>query len=404
MNDHKAEMHIRSLNAGDLEQFNGLLRYAFQVTDEELYKIGWKEDEIKQSKFPVLESADVLGWFEGDRLASQIAVYPMQINIHGRIRNMGFVTGVATYPEYAGLGLMSELMKRSLCAMRERGQSISFLYPYSIPFYRRKGWEIVSDKMTFHIKDTQLPTKADVPGWVRRVDTDSPDLLSLHDRFARRTHGCLIRNDLAWDEYWRWDVDDEQVAVYYGENGEPLGYLVYLLENDVFRIKEMVYLNQEAHKGLWNYVSAHESMVDEVYGCNYYNHAIAFMLEDSETKETIRPYIMARIVDFEQFIGKYNFSDCDRTDALTFQITDSLLEWNNGPFTVEFQKEGAPRVSRGAFGKTVKLSIGTLTAMLMGYKRPAYLRRIERLEAGDAAVSLLESVIPKEKAYFSDYI
>lgn len=404
MNDPKARMHIRELTARDLEQFNALLRYAFQVTDEELYKIGWKEDEIKQSKFPVLESADVLGWFEGDRLASQIAVYPMQINIHGRIRDMGFVTGVATYPEYAGMGLMSELMKRSLCAMRERGQSISFLYPYSIPFYRRKGWEIVSDKMTFHIKDTQLPRKAEVPGWVRRVENDSPDLLSLHDRFARRTHGCLIRNDLAWDEYWRWDVDDEQVAVYYGGDGTPLGYLVYLLENDVFRIKEMVYLNQEAHKGLWNYVGAHDSMVDEVYGCNYYNHAIAFMLEDSETKETIRPYIMARIVDVEQFLRGYDFSDCDRDAAVTFEIADSLLEWNNGPFTVEFRREGGPRLTRERSGRTVKLSIGILTAMLMGYKRPAYLRRIERLEASDAAISLLESVIPKEKAYFSDYI
>ena len=71
---------------------------------------------------------------------------------------------------------------------------------------------------------------------------------------------------------------------------------------------------------------------------------------------------------------------------------------------MEFRKEGRPRLFKGASGKEVKLSIGILTAMLMGYKRPAYLRRIERLEAGDAAISLLESVIPKEKAYFSDYI
>lgn len=404
MNDPKAAMHMRALTAADLEQFNNLLRYAFQVTDEELYKIGWEEDEIKQSKFPVLESADVLGWFEGDRLASQMAVYPMQVNIHGVIRHMGFITGVATYPEYAGMGLMSELMKRSLMEMRERGQSISFLYPYSIPFYRHKGWEIVSDKMSFRIKDTQLPKKTEVPGRVRRVEEDDPDLLALHDRFARKTHGCLIRNELAWAEYWRWDVEDEQVAVYYGANGEPLGYLVYLLENDVFRIKEMVYLNQEAHKGLWNYVSAHESMVNEVYGNNYYNHAIAFMLEDSETKETIRPYIMARIVDFERFIRKYNFSDCDRDDAITFQLEDPFLEWNRGVFTVEFHKSGPPTLSRQPAEKCVKLSIGILTAMLMGYKRPSYLRRIERLEASDAAVTLLESIIPKEKAYFSDYI
>ena len=42
---------------------------------------GWEVDDIRQSKFPVLERANVLGWFDGGRLVSQIAVYPMRMNI-----------------------------------------------------------------------------------------------------------------------------------------------------------------------------------------------------------------------------------------------------------------------------------------------------------------------------------
>ena len=64
---------IQELDASHLEQFNALLRYAFQVTEEELVQVGWQEDEIKQSKFPILESAHVLGCFEGKTLAAQIA-------------------------------------------------------------------------------------------------------------------------------------------------------------------------------------------------------------------------------------------------------------------------------------------------------------------------------------------
>lgn len=45
---------IQELDASHLEQFNALLRYAFQVTEEELVQVGWQEDEIKQSKFPIL--------------------------------------------------------------------------------------------------------------------------------------------------------------------------------------------------------------------------------------------------------------------------------------------------------------------------------------------------------------
>ena len=104
---------IQELDASHLEQFNALLRYAFQVTEEELVQVGWQEDEIKQSKFPILESAHVLGCFEGKTLAAQIAVYPMQVNVEGALLDTGFVTGVATYPEYAGIGLMSTLIRQA---------------------------------------------------------------------------------------------------------------------------------------------------------------------------------------------------------------------------------------------------------------------------------------------------
>lgn len=403
LNSMQNKMQIKKLGKEHIDLYNELLRYAFQVTEEELVKVGWEDDEIKQSKFPVLEHADVIGWFDGDKLASQLTVYPMQINIQGTIYKMGGVTGVATYPEYAGMGLMSILMKKSLEDMRLRGQTISFLYPYSIPFYRHRGWEIVSDKMTFKIRDDQLPKKKDVPGMVDRVPRDSEELITLHNRFAQKTHGCLIRNSLEWDEYWRWDVDDEIVAIYYNANREPLGYLIYLLENDVFLMKEMIYMNEEARVGLWGYISAHYSMVNEVKGSNYTNHSIAFLLEDSDITETIHPYMMARIVDFQGFLSKYHFSSTKRNDSITFSISDPMLEWNNCSVTVRFSEASPPVIVEDPAAKTISADIGAITALLMGYKRPTYLNRIERISANAETLGLLEDIIPKEKAYFSDY-
>lgn len=395
---------IQELDASHLEQFNALLRYAFQVTEEELVQVGWQEDEIKQSKFPILESAHVLGCFEGKTLAAQIAVYPMQVNVEGALLDTGFVTGVATYPEYAGIGLMSTLIRQALTDMRGRGQSISFLCPYSIPFYRHKGWEIVSDKMTFRIRDNQLPKPQPVPGKVRRIAWDDPSLAAVHDRFAAKTHGCLVRNALAWDEYWRWDVDDEVVAMYYDAAEEPQGYLVYLLKREIFKIKEMVYLNDEARRGMWDYVTAHYSMVTEVSGCNYTNHSLAFTLEDSDIRETVQPYVMARIVDFAAFIMRYNFAEASSGDAITFRIHDKVLDWNEQEFTVRFHADGTHTLSAEPSPYTAEMSIGTATCMLMGYKRPAYLKSIDRLTADAKTTALLERLIPTGKAYFSDYI
>ncbi|MFQ9800414.1 MAG: GNAT family N-acetyltransferase [Clostridia bacterium] len=68
-------------------------------------------------------------------------MYPMRVNIHGRIFEMGRCHGGCHLPlEYAGMGLMHELMTRSLQEMRSRGQTISFFISLFHPFYRKKGW------------------------------------------------------------------------------------------------------------------------------------------------------------------------------------------------------------------------------------------------------------------------
>ena len=204
----------RYLEAKDLDQYNALLRYTFQVTEEELTATGWKDDEIKQSKFPVLERADVLGCFDGDTLVSQFAVYPLKMNIYDTVYHVGFVTSVCTYPEYTGQGIMKHLMIKGLTQMHEEGKSFALLYPYSIPLYHHLGWEIVSNKISFNIKDRQIPTKVKAPGYVRRVSWDNTEFHELHSHFASITHGCLFRNSLAWEEYWRWDEDDTNAVSY----------------------------------------------------------------------------------------------------------------------------------------------------------------------------------------------
>ena len=52
-----SNLTFRPLTIDDAEQYNALLRYAFQVTEQELSESGWKDDEIKQSKFVPMCSA-----------------------------------------------------------------------------------------------------------------------------------------------------------------------------------------------------------------------------------------------------------------------------------------------------------------------------------------------------------
>ncbi|MDR6124012.1 putative acetyltransferase [Bacillus sp. SLBN-46] len=385
------------------QQFNELLRYVFQVTKKELQKVGWEEREIALAKLPVLEKADVLGWFDGEKLISQLAVYPFQVNIFGRTYEMGGLTGVSTYPEYANMGLMSKLMRQALADMQQRKQSISYLFPYSIPFYRRKGWEIISDKMTFEIRDNQLPKVKKVTGYVERLNTEHPDIRTVYRNFSSMRHAAMIRNELAWDEYWRWDLDDLTAAVYYDRSHQPQGYLLYWISKDVLHVKEMVYIHQEARTGLWNFISAHFSMVSKVEGNTFTNDPLAFWLEDGDIKETITPYYMARIVDIKQFISQYPFKAVSTDTQLTFMLDDPILEWNQGIFTLHVNDKGQGKLFESENSPDFSLDIQTLTTMLLGYKRPSYLAIIGRLASDEQTVEILENLIEREIPYFSDY-
>ena len=250
--NNKKNLKMKPVGSEYMEQYNALLRYVFQVTEQELSSIGWQEREIIRAKFPTMEKADVIGWFDNDTLVSQVAVYPMHVRIFGKTYAMGGLTGVGTYPEYSNMGLMHKLLEQALKNMKEKGQDICYLYPYSIPYYRRKGWELISDKISYEIKDYQLPKNRQVPGDVRRVKTESDELKETYERYAMRTHGAILRDDLAWNEYWLWDSDDIMSAIYYNEKNEPDGYVIYWIANEVFHIKDMIFINEDARTGLWN--------------------------------------------------------------------------------------------------------------------------------------------------------
>ena len=399
----KRNLTMKKVGMEHLKQYNQLLRYVFQVTDQELQQVGWEEKEIIRAKAPTLERADVLGWFDGENLISQVAVYPMKVRIFSEVYDMGGLTGVGTYPEYANQGLMHKLLEQALKNMKDRQQSICYLYPYSVPYYRRKGWEIISDRITYEISDYQLPKNKQVPGEVQRVEVESEEVKKTYERFALQTHGALLRDDLAWNEYLLWDTDDLMAAVYYNEQGDPDGYVLYDIRDEVFHIKDMIFVNEEARSGLWNFISAHFSMITKVIGNTYTDEPLAFLLEDADIRETISPYFMARIVDLEAFIKQYPFKPDNVKREWTFTMDDPILTCNQGIFTLTISEAGQGEIKRTTEKTNDRINIQTMTTMLLGYKRPDYLYKIGRLVCNSQTLDMLEDAIEQQTPYFSDY-
>ena len=72
------------------------------------------------------------------------------------------------------------------------------------------------------------------------------------------------------------------------------------MADEVFHIKEMFYLNQEARNGLWNFITAHFSMVYWVKGDIYKNEPLAFQ-KTAKLKKALNPIIWRELLMSKPF-------------------------------------------------------------------------------------------------------
>lgn len=144
-------------------------------------------------------------------------------------------------------------------------------------------------------------------------------------------------------------------------------------------------------------------MIDRVEGNTYTDEPLAFLLEDASIKEVIYPYYMGRIVDFPAFIDNYPFK-ADGTDRQwRFSMSDPIMKCNQGSFLLTISKDDKGKVKRISEECEDKISMQTMTTMLMGYKRPDYLAKIGRIQADEETIDMLEDAIEQQAPYISDY-
>ena len=194
-------------------------------------------------------------------------------------------------------------------------------------------------------------------------------------------------------------------AIYYNENEEPDGYIIYWIENEVFYIKDMIFNHEEARTGLWNFVSAHFSMIDRVEGSTYTDEPLAFLLEDASIKESISPYYMARIVDFPAFVADYPFKADGTEREWRFSMTDPIMECNQGSFLLKISKDGEGDGCEDLRACADSISIQTMTTMLMAISARTTSPKSGRIRAGGdgARFDMLEDAIEQQPPYISDY-
>lgn len=389
-------MDIRQLQTDEFDESMDLSEYAFQ------YKLSSERRASAKASF---KAERVWGAFDEGRLEAKLTLLPLQVYIQGRSVPMGGLAGVATWPENRRQGLVTKLLTHTLQTMNEAGQMLSFLHPFLIPFYRKFGYEIYCEYKKYTIPVAKFPRKTEIEGSIRRGTKDIETLDRLYSQFAVRYNGTLIRDK----DWWENSVlnDEGQHAVFYSKAGDPEGYVLYKIENKELVIDEFIYLNEQARSGLWTFLANHDSMVTGASLKSVPSDDILpFLLPDPRIQQENFPYFMGRIVNAKAFIESFSFRGQSSLKKQTIYIEDKYAPWNDGLWEWSVSEVGSAALVQidGDRAETeLKCDIGTLTVLLLGYKRPEEMARYGRLSGNQAAVDWLEEIIPQAQTALFDH-
>ncbi|WP_438434085.1 GNAT family N-acetyltransferase [Gorillibacterium sp. sgz500922] len=386
---------IRNLRKDEMEEFFLLSEFAFQYESTE---------EERRRKAEKLNPEDLWGYYREDKLAAKLALIPLEVVIGERRLAMGGIASVSTWPEHRRGGLVGELLRHTFRVMRERGQTLSMLSPFSFPFYRRFGYEIYTDVKTYELEMAQIP-RLPAPGGRFIRTRDLPLLKEVYDGFACGYSGMLARSD----DWWEGLLEDrsQTVAVWLNDAGEPRGYLRYRVRNSVMTVREWVYRDETARAALLAWIANHDSMAGKVTLKSPADDALSFLLPNPRFKQEAAPYFMARIVDAEAFLRQYPFRPGTPL-AFLLQLEDEHAPWNTGRFRVDIAEDGTAAVTKLADGEPsaeplLSCEISTLAALFMGYLAPTALLRLGRIAVDKETALRLEARLPGLTPYLSDH-
>ncbi|MFD1018047.1 GNAT family N-acetyltransferase [Thalassobacillus hwangdonensis] len=392
---------IKSAVKEDYDAILELGEYAFnyKLTDEQKSDRHWQMDQ--QKVFIIKDDKTI---------ASKLHLLPLEVFFGEKKIKMGGIAGVATWPEYRRLGHVGEMMKHSLQTMKECGMNFSMLHPFSIPFYRKYGYELTNYQHTYEYDITKLTMQGKhIPGKVKRFKAEhfescKSELQRLYSRKAEHYTLLLEREDWWWEK--RVLSPSSQMVLYFDDQGIAQGYMIAEMEKELLNIEEFIYFSSDAFHKLLQWVSQHDSMTGQVKLMMLPDDLDAYYFADPRGKESSHAYFMSRIVDVASFISEYPFINEGMDATFYLNVTDDHAHWNEGTWKWEV-KEGNTvnfeRVATEAEVPSISCTINTLTAILTGALTIEKAVFMHSLNGDEAQLSRLGALIQPKPPAFLDF-
>ena len=384
------------------------------ITNDEIYELSAfafqfapTPEEVEKKK-EAKKQETVWGWMEGENLAAKVHLIPLQTRIHGKVIKTGGISSVATWPEYRRKGAVRQLLIHAISEMKKEGYLVSYLAPFSVPFYRKFGWEMTINEMQFTIPMDRVPKFKDITGYVRRMKTGEESILKeVYQEYTKQYTGMLVRDDHWW-KHKIFSKEQLNTVISYDDKGNADGYIRYKVKDSKMDIDEWVAITPDSKKRLLQFIANHDSMAKEVHLTLPDDDLLPLFMEEPRAKQEQEPYFMTRIVDVEAFLKVYPFlMQEDRKETYIIKVKDDVFEENSGFYQIHFQN-GAHYVEKtedtSGQNLAASLTIQQLAMILLGKQTMEQLYQQAFISGDLGNIVKLDSYIPKKQhPYLADF-
>jgi predicted acetyltransferase len=341
------------------------------------------------------------------KLAGALGYLPMGQWFGGRVVPSIGVTAVGIAPEYRGAGVGSRMLRMMLEEMYRDGWALTSLYPATVEYYRRVGYERAGYYIQYELAVDAIDTGDRELALVPVAEGDLDVMKALYERRARVSAGLLERPDMLWT---RRPMTPEQREHRYivARDGQPEGYVVFRqgTRTEPLRVADVCVLNRQAARRVLALFAAFRSMVEKVAWAGGPLDPLLYALQEpivgtarNRVQRGISLDWMMRIVDVRKALEARGYPPGIEAE-LHFELEDDLLPANAGKVVLGVAG-GRGHVREGGDGR-LRMHVRDLAAVYTGFATPFEQAAIGEVSGPEEDMALAAAVFAGPRPWMAE--
>ncbi len=334
-----------SLKKDDIEEIRKLYEQSFE--DSKQFVDYYFDEKIVAERVMAIK--------ENNSIIAMLHLNPFRVQMNNKSYDVSYIVAVATHIKFRNRGYMGQLMEAALNRLYNQGEVFSLLMPIDSRIYERYGFGFIEDHIKMDINTKTISTENIPYTCWSFTEKDLSLLCRQFEKFSKNYNLITMRDEKDFLKLYKELRTDNGSIIVFKE-----GYLMMYYEGNILHIREIVYNTVDAFYEITSFIQEKSRMGRVVIFDHEYSKLKYYIPNIKDNTITVKPFMMARIINVEEFINK----NIDLfVENIRIKVTDSYIGMNNAVYQITENKAAKYIVSDYDF----EIDIKTLTQLCFGY-------------------------------------